>query len=176
MIGEKVSLRAVEPTDLELLYELENNPEWWHLSNTVAPFSRFVLEQYIMNAHLDIYSTKQLRLMIDAGIGQRLQTVGTIDLFEFDPVNLRAGVGILIAKAWQKKGIASEALSLLIDFGFNTLHLHQLFCGICTDNEASILLFKKHGFRITGTREHWVRNRQEWQDEYFLQLFNPVNL
>jgi diamine N-acetyltransferase len=176
MIGEKISLRAVEPTDLELLYELENNSEWWHLSNTVAPFSRFVLEQYIMNAQQDIYSSRQLRLMIDAGIGQNLQTVGTIDLYEFDPLNLRAGVGILIKKAWQNKGIASEALSLLIDFGFNTLHLHQLFCGICTDNTASLSLFKKHGFRITGTRENWVRERQKWKDEYFLQLFNHVNL
>lgn len=172
MIGKEVSLRAVEPADLDLLYELENNTEWWHLSNTVTPFSRFVLEQYIMNAHLDIYSTKQLRLMIEAQVDGKNQTIGTIDLFDFDPVNLRAGVGILVSKAWQNKGYASEALGLIIDYGFNTLNLHQLFCGICTDNESSLNLFQKHGFRITGTREQWVRNQQQWVDEYFLQLFN----
>jgi diamine N-acetyltransferase len=172
MIGKTVSLRAVEPDDLDLLYELENNPEWWHLSNTVAPFSQFVLEQYIMNAHLDIYSTKQLRLMIVAGIDNKTQTAGTIDLFDFDPVNLRAGVGILVSKALQNKGIASEALELLIDYGFNTLNLHQLYCGICTDNESSLKLFQKYGFKITGTREQWIRNRQQWVDEYFLQRFN----
>jgi diamine N-acetyltransferase len=172
MIGKLVSLRAVEPADLDLLYDLENKPEWWHLSNAVAPFSRFVLEQYIMNAHLDIYSTKQLRLMIVAAIENKTQTAGTIDLFDFDPVNLRAGVGILVSKAMQNKGIASEALELLIDYGFNTLNLHQLYCGICTDNESSLTLFQKHGFRITGTREQWIRNRQQWVDEYFLQRFN----
>jgi diamine N-acetyltransferase len=172
MIGKDVNLRAVEPADLDLLYELENNTEWWHLSNTVTPFSRFVLEQYIMNAHLDIYSTKQLRLMIEIIVDEKPVTIGTIDLFEFDPVNLRAGVGILVAKEWQSKGFASEALSLLVDYGFNTLNLHQLYCGICTDNESSLKLFQKQGFRITGTREQWVRNRQQWVDEYFLQLFN----
>lgn len=172
MIGKKVSLRAVEPADLELLYELENNTEWWHLGNTVTPFSRFVLEQYIMNAHLDIYSTKQLRLMIDVIIDKMPEPAGMIDLFDFDPLNLRAGIGILVRKKWQQKGIASEALSLLIDYAFNTLHLHQLYCGICTDNETSLHLFQKHGFRITGTREQWVRNQQQWVDEYFLQLFN----
>lgn len=172
MIGKKVSLRAVEPADLDLLYELENNTEWWYLSNTVTPFSRFLLEQYIMNAHLDIYSTKQLRLMIETKLDESPKTIGTIDLFDFDPTNLRAGLGILIAKSWQKKGYASEALSLLIDYGFNTLNLHQLYCGISTDNDYSLKLFQKHGFKITGTREQWVRNKQQWLDEYFLQLFS----
>lgn len=172
MIGQEVSLRAVEPADLDLLYELENNTEWWHLSNTVSPFSRFVLEQYIMNAHLDIYSTKQLRLMIEAQVEEKTETIGIIDLFDFDPINLRAGVGILISTRWQNKGLASEALQLLIDYSFNTLNLHQLYCGICTDNEASLKLFQRNGFRVTGTREQWIRNKQQWVDEYFLQLFN----
>jgi diamine N-acetyltransferase len=174
MIGKKVSLRAVEPADLELLYELENNTEWWHLSSTVAPFSKFVLEQYIMNAHLDIYSTKQLRLMIEALEDGNSRTIGTIDLYEFDPVNHRAGVGILLKKAWHNKGFGSEALGLLIDYAFNTLHLHQLYCGICSDNENSLNLFKSHGFRITGTREQWVKRQHQWLDEIFLQLFNPM--
>ena len=172
MIGKKVSLRAVEPDDLELLYELENKVDWWHLSNTVSPFSRFVLEQYIMNSHLDIYSSKQLRLMIEFTGNEPPQTIGTIDLFDFDPVNMRAGVGILVKQEWQKKGLATEALSLLVDYAFNTLHLHQLYCGICTDNVESLSVFKKQGFNITGTRLQWVRKEKQWLDEYFLQLFS----
>lgn len=173
MIGKNVVLRAVEPADLELLFELENNPEWWHLSNTVAPFSRFVLEQYIMDAHLDIYTTKQLRLMIEASPDNLPLAVGTIDLFDFDPVNHRAGVGVLVALKWQNKGYASEALDLLIDYAFNTLNLKQLYCGISKGNDASLHLFQKSGFRITGQREQWIRHQGKWIDEYFLQLLNP---
>lgn len=175
MIGKNVSLRAVEPDDLDLLYDLENNPDWWHLSNTVTPYSRFVLEQYILNAHLDIHTTKQLRLMIETQHDEKPVAIGTIDLYDFDPVSLRAGIGILIAPKWQQHGFAGEALELLIDYGFNTLGLHQLYCGICVDNEPSLKLFRRHGFRITGTREQWVRNKAKFIDEHFLQLFNPLN-
>jgi len=173
MIGKNVILRAVEPSDLDVLYDLENNPEWWHLGNTVTPFSRFVLEQYILNAHLDIYTTKQLRLMIEIQDNGKPVAVGTIDLYDFDPVNQRAGIGILIAPQWQHQGHASEALELIIDYGFNTLNLRQLYCGICVDNLPSLKLFQNHGFRITGTRKQWVRNKEKFIDEHFLQLMNP---
>ena len=63
--SKNIELRALEPSDVDLLYQWENNEELWHLSNTVAPFSRFVLEQYVMDSHQDIFTTKQLRLMID---------------------------------------------------------------------------------------------------------------
>lgn len=173
MIGKRVSLRAIEPSDIDLMYDLENDTSWWHLSNTVAPFSRFVLEQYFKHAHLDIYSAKQLRLMITANVGKKVETVGMIDLFEFDPVNMRAGIGILVDKKWQNKGYASEALVLLIEYGFNTLNLHQLYCSIGVYNDPSLKLFQKHGFKITGQKEQWTKKHGTWADEYFLQLINP---
>ncbi len=172
MTGKNISLRAVEPSDLDLLYDVENDTAWWHLSNTVAPLSRFVLEQYIMNSHLDIFTTKQLRLMITANQEGLPVTVGMIDLFDFDPVNMKAGVGILVGKKWQNRGYASEALALLIDYGFHTLNLHQLYCSISIDNVQSLRIFKKNGFKITGVHEQWLKKQGQWTDEYFLQLVN----
>jgi len=167
LTGKSISLRALEPTDLDLLYKWENNPEVWTVSNTLTPFSKFILEQYIANSHLDIYSTKQLRLLICL----LEQPIGNVDLFDFDPFHHRAGIGILIAEGAQRfKGYASEALSLLINYGFNTLGLNQLYCNVGIDNEASLALFKKHGFEITGTKKQWVKNGNNYQDEYLLQL------
>ena len=62
--AEHIFLRAIEPSDIELIYEWENDIENWIVSNTQTPFSRFVLEQYITSAHEDIYTAKQLRLII----------------------------------------------------------------------------------------------------------------
>ncbi len=90
-----VRLRAVEPEDLELLYKWENEESNWRLSNTLAPYSRFVLKNYIAGSHKSLFETAQLRLMIDLHSEKR--TVGTIDLFDFDHFHLRAGVGILVA-------------------------------------------------------------------------------
>ncbi len=166
--NQHITLRALEPSDIEVLYQWENNTDTWNVSSTQAPFSRFVLEQYIASAHQDIYSVKQLRLVI---CKDKNEPVGCIDLFDFEPNHQRAGVGVLIAdKNERGKGYASEALKLLIDYCFSTLNLHQLYCNIATDNEASVLLFQKHGFQITGIKKQWVRDGEKFKDELLLQL------
>lgn len=165
--GEHIFLRAIEPADIDALYAWENDTENWKVSNIQTPFSRFVLEQYIASAHQDIYSVKQLRLII---CDNENKSVGCIDLFDFEPNHLRAGIGVLISdKSDRRKGYASEALELLTDYCFSTLNLHQLYCNITTDNEASVLLFQKHGFQITGIKKQWIREGDTFKDELLLQ-------
>ncbi|MFC2081178.1 GNAT family N-acetyltransferase [Bacteroidota bacterium] len=176
--GEKIKLRAIEPSDLDLLYEWENDPENWLVSNTTTPFSRHILQKYIENAHQDIYEARQLRLMIDRiDKGHTPEIVGTIDLFDFDPLHLKAGVGILIARKENRmKGLASEALSILIDYAFHRLHLHQLYCNISENNQQSLELFKKFGFKETGKKIDWIRQKNKWINVYILQKINPEDV
>jgi diamine N-acetyltransferase len=171
--NEKIELRAMEPADVDLLYEWENNEALWHLSNTLAPLSRFVLDQYVMNSHQDIFTSKQLRLMIDKNEDGRLTTIGCIDLFDFDPVNKRAGIGIIIIEKERNKGFGSEALRLMLDYCFKTLLLHQLYCNIAASNEASFKLFENYKFEVVGIKKEWLFTGEEWKDEYLLQIINP---
>lgn len=164
--GKDIFLRPIEITDLQAVYDWENDPEIWEVSNTVNPLSRFFLEQYILNAQNNIYSDKQLRLIIETLEGQR---VGSVDLFDFDAHNRRCGVGILIDRDYRNKGYASQALDLVIDYSRDTLNLHQLFCNINTDNQVSINLFTKKGFLKTGHKKHWNLRGNTWTDEYFMQ-------
>ncbi len=170
--GKNIRLRALEPTDVDLLYEWENDESIWHLSNTQTPFSRFLLEQYVLNSSQDIYASRQLRLMIVRNEDDPAQAIGSIDLFDFDPANKRAGIGIMIIKNERKKGYASEALQLLIAYCFKVLNLHQLFCNITSDNAVSLNLFRKAGFEEIGLKREWLLIRKKWVDEYFLQLIN----
>lgn len=169
-----ISLRALEPEDLELLYEWENNHEIWHISNNLAPYSKYILKQYIENSHLDIYQTRQLRFIIELNDNGHPRSIGTIDLFDFDPFHNRAGIGILIAgEADRCKGFGGLALKELLDYSFRTLCLHQLYCNIATDNISSLELFRKAGFTQCGLRKGWIRCDNGWKDEYMLQLLNP---
>src|SRR6056297_1643834 len=121
----KITLRPPEPGDLELLYLWENGMELWELSNTKAPFSRHLLAEYLKNAAKDIYETKQLRLIIE---NEAKRAVGAIDLFDFDPYHLRAGVGILIHhKSDRNQGYASAALVALLNYSLHILGLKQLY-------------------------------------------------
>jgi diamine N-acetyltransferase len=171
--SKNIELRALEPSDVDLLYQWENKEELWHLSNTITPFSRFVLEQYMMDSHQDIYTAKQLRLMIDKKLDGKNVTIGSIDLFDFDPVNKKAGIGIMVVDHEQKKGLASEALDLMLNYCFKTLHLHQVYCNITSENKASFNLFKKHGFEVVGIKKEWLFVGDKWTDEYLLQIINP---
>jgi len=166
-----IRLRALEPEDLKLLYKWENNSDIWEVSHCQKPFSLFVLKQYLESSHLDIYESKQLRLVIE--LKEKDEAIGLIDLFDFDPFHNRAGIGILLHdKIHRHKGYANEALETLIKYCFKSLQLHQLYCNITTDNQASVKLFCSKGFEIKGTKQDWIKGQNAWKDEYFLQLIN----
>ncbi|MDX9695593.1 MAG: GNAT family protein [Bacteroidales bacterium] len=171
--GNVTRLRPVEPSDIDLIYQWENDSSVWQMSNTLTPFSKYVIEQFIETAQLDIFQTKQLRLMIDRTDGNNIKTIGTIDLFDFDPLHMRAGIGILIAKDTDREnGFASDALNTLINYCFSTLLLHQIYCNICPNNIASINLFTSKGFELVGAKKDWVRTPEGWEDELMFQLVN----
>jgi diamine N-acetyltransferase len=171
--GKHLQLRALEPKDLDLLYIWENDPEVWSVSGTLTPFSRFVIEQYLTISHQDIYSSKELRLMIDVAgkSGSNSKSIGCIDLFDFDPKNKRAGIGILIGdESERRKGYAAEAVEIVIEYCFTTLDLHQVYCSVIADNQDSLALFRKLNFETTGTRKDWNHNKGQFVDEYFMQF------
>jgi len=171
--NEIIKLRALELSDIDLLYKWENNTELWKVSNTIAPFSKYILKKYIENSHLDIYQTKELKLMIDVKISEnKYKTVGILDVFDFDPFNKRAEVGILIHKQERDKKYATESLKILIDYAFNYLKIHQLYCNISKNNKASIRLFENCEFKITGEKKDWKITKNDFEDIYFLQLIN----
>jgi diamine N-acetyltransferase len=170
MHSERILLRALEPSDIDFILQLENDTENWHVSNTLVPFSRYAIEQYVLNAENDLFSQKQLRLIIESK--DESKSVGAIDLFDFDPLHKRAGVGIIIIKQEQHKGFASEALELLTKHCFSVLGLHQLYCNISTDNEQSIALFQKCGFISCCMKKEWTFRNGQWIDELMLQLIN----
>lgn len=172
--GNSIYLRALEPEDLEFIYHIENDESIWEVSNTQTPYSKFLIRQYLENAHQDIYEAKQLRLAIC--VNDSNEAIGLIDLFEFDPKNKRAGIGIVIRNEAQRgKGFGKEALGLLIDYSFVQLQLHQLFANIGADNEASLNLFSTFGFQKIGLKKDWIFANNQFQDEWLYQLINTKN-
>lgn len=179
--GKTVRLRAVEPEDLEVLYRWENDPAVWSVSGTTEPFSLHQMRRFIAEQQAaDIFRTGQLRLMIEAPAESRecagkpsarsWRPVGAVDLFEFDPLHRRAGIGILIhADADRQHGLASDALATLCRYGRDTLHLHLLWCHVGTENEASLRLFRGAGFIEAGTLHDWQWRADGYHDEVVMQ-------
>lgn len=170
--GPNLFLRALEPEDLEFVHAIENDENIWNYSNTQTPYSKFLIRQYLENAHLDIYEAKQLRLAICKNNAQ--EAIGLIDLFDFDPRNKRAGIGIVIQNFEHRaQGFGKESLGLLINYSFKQLNLHQLYANIGTENETSIKLFTTFGFQKCGVKKDWNLIESSYHDEAFFQLINP---
>ena len=162
----EVALRAIEPNDLEFLYQAENDQALWHVGVVHQPLSKHTLKAYLENAHQTIEEAGQLRLAIETGTDG---LVGMIDVFDYDATNQRAGVGIMVLEQFQQKGYATAAVQLLKEYCKTQLLLHQLHCQIQSTNAKSISLFEKCGFNTTGTLHQWQRTINGFEDVHVLQ-------
>ncbi len=164
--GSKVHLRTIEPADADLLLAWENDPSNWKVSNTLVPFSKELIKQYVNTAQ-DIYSVKQIRFIICKNDDD--QEVGAVDLFDFDPKHQRAGIGILIHSDSQNNGYAHEALSLIENYALQQVGIRNLYCNILEDNPKSIALFEKSKFIKIGHKSNWFNDKGAWLDELMYQ-------
>ena len=145
-------LRKIEPSDLPFLYQWENDATMWADSDTHNPLSRHDLHQYIENNTGDIYRDGQLRLMIEQGG----QTLGCIDLFDFDARNRKAAIGMYIAQEARGKGVGSEAVKQLLNYAFDFLHLRMVYAIISVNNQACSHIYEQLGFAPSSPLKDWT--------------------
>lgn len=162
----ELTLRAMEPEDLDMLYHIENDQQLWCLGATSVPYSRYTLHDYIANSSGDIYTDRQVRLIIENG---EHETVGLIDLTNFDPKHLRAEIGIVIEVPMRRHGYATAAIELLHQYAKATLHLHQVFAIVYTDNAAARALFSKYGYEESAHLKEWIYDGTAYHDAIVLQ-------
>ena len=167
-----VKLRAVELSDVDLLYEWEIDQSLFSVRNPTSTYSKYQLKKFVESSSGDLYEDRQLRLIIEAQVDLQWQVVGIIDAFEFDPFHLRAGIGILIHKCFRHKGYASEALKIFSTFLFSKWNLHQVYATIETTNNDSRALFVSNGFREIGVRKEWLKTSKGYLDAIEYQLIS----
>ena len=160
-------LRALEPEDLDILYEWENNSEIWKYGSTLAPYSKFALHDYLNNSLQGIIQTRQLRLM---AIEKKSNiAVGTVDLYDYDPIHQKACVGILVDTKFRRKGYGREILNLTADYAFSFLHLNQLYAYIPLSNTSSYNLLCKCGYEQSGLLKSWHKTSKGFEDVWVMQ-------
>lgn len=168
MEDKKIHLRALEPEDLDFLYEMENDESLWGMGCTNVPYSRQVLLDYITTATADIYTDKQVRLIVE---NEQQEAVGIIDLMNFDPRHQRAELGIVIKKEHQHQGLAQLAIRLLMQYASNVLHLHQIYAIVAESNQNAVKMLEVVGFQGDKLLKEWLKTGRGYEDAYFFQSF-----
>lgn len=159
-------LRALEPDDLDILYDTENDKSLWKYSNTSSPFSKHSLKKFIENSHLDIIEHNQVRLVLS---DKNNLPFGFIDLFKYDMINKRAGVGIIIFEKYRSRGLGSISLDLIENYVKKYIPIHQLYANISSENIESIKLFEKHNYLKVGNKKDWIYYNNKYFDELLYQ-------
>lgn len=170
-MNEIVRLRALEFSDLDCLYEVENDRSNWASSISSAFYSRAALKDFICKScQFDIYTLHQLRLVVEIPSGRKSgQTVGFVDLTDFSPQNYRAEVGILIFPAFRRRGYGRSALQQLTQFVISAFSLHQLYAYVSCYNIPSVKLFKSLDFIESGILKGWFRKGHGYEDAFLYQ-------
>lgn len=162
-----IALRALEPTDLDRLLAWENDTALWAVTDTIAPFSRHLIWQYLQDYDGDIYRMRQLRLVIT-----RLAdgaALGTVDLLNFDPLNNRAELGLFVARDARGAGVGGQAVDLVCDYVARHLGIRQLYVHIAADNAPCLELFRQKRFAEVGTLRQWVKRGTAYHDIVLMQ-------
>lgn len=164
--GKDTVLDLPTEEDVDTITAWENDPSHWLVSDTLAPYSREQILDFVQQND-DIYESGQLRLMIRSLDG--VERIGCIDLYGFDPKNRRVGVGILVDPDFRGRGLAREALALLVDYCKNDLEMHGVYAEVLSNNPSSQHLFKSVGFEQTGIRKEWLVDGSQYIDQFFYQ-------
>ena len=165
---KKVTLRAIEPEDLDVLYEIENDLDLWTVGYSNSPYSRYLLHDYIANSQCDIYADRQLRLLVENEEGE---VVGIADLNDFEPRHHRAEMGIVVRKGFRGEGYARAMVMHLLDYARSIIHLHQIYVVIAEDNHQVLDMFRSIGFTGEKMLDDWLFDGQKYTNAVFLQFF-----
>jgi RimJ/RimL family protein N-acetyltransferase len=99
--------------------------------------------------------------------------VGVCRLKEVDLINRRASLGIFIGeKSCWNKGIGTEAIKLLLDFGFNVLNLQNVMLQVYSFNERAVGAYEKCGFKEFGRRRKAVIHGSREYDEIYMDILS----
>lgn len=161
-----ISLRALEPEDLDLLYRIENDDALWGVGITNVPYSRFLLHEFLSSSTGDIYTDKQVRLVIE---NEAHQTVGLADLMSFDPKNMKAELGLVILRACRHQGYAAATILKIHDYARRTLHLHQIYVVIAVSNDNTLRLFQQMGYQQSARLADWLFDGEHYHDAIVMQ-------
>ena len=145
-------LRAIEPSDADLFYTVENDESSWVASDTVAPWSHHALLRYAASYAGDPFGDGQLRLIAE---DQYIGVVGILDFYELSALHGRAWIGVYILPGLRHQGYAGRILEMASSYAKSRLGLHILGARIPSGNDISLNTFKKAGYSPCGILPEW---------------------
>jgi len=166
LVGKKCYLSPINIEDAEKYCEWLNDLE---VSINLLTFSQQLSLERERNILNDMVKNNSLIFAIIDSDSDKL--IGNCSIFRVNHLNRKAEVGIFIGdKQFWSKGYGTEALSLLIDYGFNILNLNNIMLEVFSYNERAIKCYNKVGFKEIGRRREALIRAGNKYDEIYMDI------
>lgn len=166
---QRIHLRALDlDRDREALYEWENDVRAWTSSGALNPISYDFVDRFIISSSTSVLERGSLALVIEAQGGQ---TLGYVQLFDYDAISRRIAVGVYISPLHRGQGYARESVQLLHAYLIQALNCVMIYATVLEDNEASQRLFEALGYKQTARLERWHWQGNKYHDVMYYQLW-----
>jgi ribosomal-protein-alanine N-acetyltransferase len=163
-----IILRSYHAQDAEALVAIANNRKIWLNLRDVFPHP-----YHLEDAQRFIKMCTESEPHAVLGIEYQGILAGSIGLhLQVDVYRLSAELGYFVGEPFWNKAIASEAVKRMLQYGFETLHLHRIYASVYAHNKASMHVLEKNGFTLEGVKKQAVYKNESFTDEYFYGILN----
>ena len=161
---DNIKLRKPLITDLGNHIKWENDSKNNDYTDLPVVYTTQQIEAFLRSDH-DLFLQNQLRYIIELNS----LSVGCIDLYDYDVVNSRAGVGIYVDRDFRNIGVASKSLDIIKTISRDFYHISNLYADIISKNTKSIKVFENANFKRNGLKENWIRTQNSFENVLFYQ-------
>lgn len=171
LINERIRLRSMEAEiDTPYLSQWEGDSDAWISSGVLNPIAASAIEAHIIRSSTALVDHGQMDLMIETILEGK--PIGYVQLYDYDPINQRLGLGVYIAPSYRKQRYAYEAMTLLHNYAWRRMNCQMLYAQVIATNIPSRKLFESLGYELTATLRDWYKFNNRYHDLLYYQLWN----
>ena len=160
---QRLLLRRLTNDDTDEMFFLRSNKDVLRYLGREPTKSVEEVRQFLESINKNIDKNESILWGISLA-NDKEKIIGTICLWNFNKENYRSEIGYLLHPAHWGKGIMKEAISRVIEYGFNDLNLHSIEAQLSPDNIASVSVLEKTGFVKEGHFKDYFYFRGKFSD------------
>lgn len=166
IVGERIYLSPINPEDIVQYVEWLNNFEiakyLGHVKRILSiPAEKEWLDNLGKNGNYTF-------AIVDK---EHDKLLGNIGLMNIDSVDSHAEMGVFIGdEDYLSRGYGSEAIKLILDYGFNYLNLNNIMLKACAFNKRALKAYEKCGFKVFGVWKEAIYFNGKYEDEVFMNI------
>jgi [ribosomal protein S5]-alanine N-acetyltransferase len=169
----RLVLRRLQKHDVDAIFKLRSDPEVMRYVN--RPLTQTKAEAMEWYGKVDRALENNEGIMWCMALKENVaKKIGNIGLWRIEKENYRAELGYMIDPEYQGRNLTTEAIRIIIGYGFNKLKLHSIEARIDTQNLASAAVLKKTGFVLEAALKENCFYNGRFSDTEIYSVINPL--